>query len=241
MQKMLAGEWQADTHAIFFDENGHLMDGHTRLTAILKSGVSVEMEIKRNYPRAKWNDLCIGTQWRTGELATARGVKSANVAMGAVKIRECLKRGLRLGVLGATSQGKILGRIWTNDDYVNLYKEELDWCNNVDFAVMMYRSWRGISPAMCAGVIHHLIHDCKWPREFVFDFFRQIYTLDGLTSNTQTLRKRLDFDRGSGMKLPPNYICLLISKAFDGYANNTPKTKLQIKDLKATPKFPKFK
>ena len=36
-----------------------------------------------------------------------------------------------------------------------------------------------------------------------------------------------------------DYICMLVSKAYEGYALNIPKTKLQINDISATPTFPR--
>ena len=238
-QYMAAGEWNKDAQPIYFDEDGRLLDGHTRLNAVIASDTTVEMEVKCNFPRAEWNKLNIGSIWTAGDFATANGIISGNSSMAAVKIRETLRRGLRIGALGCAIKGKSGGRVWTNDDFLNLFKADDDWITDIQFAESLYRQWHGISVSMCAGVIHHLVHDCGWGRDFVCEFFRQVYTLERMTSNSRTLRKRIDFDRSGGSTLTPNYICLLIVRAFEGYAMSIPKNKLQIKDLSQVPTFVK--
>lgn len=239
VQYMKAGEWNRDAQPIYFDEDGHLMDGHTRLNAVIKSGATIEVEVKRNFPRADWNKLNTGSVWTSGDYGAANGIKDANNSMAAVKIREALKRGLKPGTISCASTGVINGHVWTNDDYLNLFLDDADWGDDVAFAMSCWRQWHGISASMCAGVIHHLVHDCKWPRDFVINFFQQVYTLERISSNARTLRKRIDLDRAGGAKLTPNYVCLLISKAFEGYALNIPKSKLQVASVHDLPKFPR--
>ena len=241
MQYMKEGAWNRDAQPIYFDEDGHLMDGHTRLNAVIRSGATIEVEVKRNFPRAEWAKLNCATGWTAGDFGAANGVKQANSAMAAVKIREALKRGYRIGVIGGCGKGKISVHVWTTEDILRLYREDADWMEDVDIAMSWWRQWHGVSVSMCAGCMHHLVHDCRWGRDFVREFFRQLYTLEGITVNTRTLRKRIDMDRQDGKVLTPNYVCLLISKAFDGYATNMPKGKLQVNDIRAVVKFPREK
>jgi len=240
-QYMKAGEWNRYAQPIYFDEDGRLMDGHTRLNAVVKCGATVEMNVVRNFPRVEWNKLNSGSIWTAGDFAAANGVKNANSSMSAVKIREALKRGLRIGSISSASKGKIQDHVWTNDDFLRLFNADKDWPEDMDFAALLYRQWYGISMSMCAGILHHLVHDCKWPRDFVCDFFRQVYTLEGITANTRTLRKRIDMDRTGGAKLTPNYVCTLICKAFEGFATNVPKSKLTVCNVSNVIKFPRRK
>lgn len=235
-QAMAAGEWNRDAQAVYFDENGCLMDGHTRLHAVVKSGVTVEMDVKRYFPRAEWDKLNSAHAWTPGDFASANGVKSARSAMGAVRVREALRQGLHVG---SENRRNGQGLIWTNEGYLEAYTKDDDWPADVEFARTLYRQWYGIPVTICAGVLHHLTRDCGWPRGFVCEFFRQVYTLEGLTVNTQTLRKRMDQERVAGTRLRPNYVCLLICKAFEGYAHNTPKSRIAVSDPWAVCKFPK--
>lgn len=237
-QYMNDGAWNRDAQPIYFDEAGHLLDGHTRLNAVIKSGATIEVEVKRNFPRADWGKLNCATGWTAGDFGAANGVKSANSAMAAVKIREALKRGYRIGVIGGNGKGKVSGHVWTPDDLLEIYRTDEDWPEDIDIATSWWRQWHGISISMCAGVLHHLVHDCRWGRDFVCEFFRQLYSLEGITVNTRILRKRIDMDRQDGKVLTPNYVCLLVSKAFEGYATNVPKVRLQVNDIRAVAKFP---
>lgn len=48
---MAAGRFQCTHQAIAFDESGALVDGHHRLSAIVKANVTVKMMVARNVPR----------------------------------------------------------------------------------------------------------------------------------------------------------------------------------------------
>lgn len=239
-QDMADGEWNDFAPSIYFDENNQLLDGHTRLNAVIKSGATIKIDVVRGFPRAEWNKLNTASGWSAGEFAAANGVKDPNTAMSAIKTREALKRGLTLESIWGQSKVVKDGRMWTNDDFLRLYKADPEWQDDVEYAMSLWRQWHGISASMCAGVMRHLIKDRGWPRDFVREFFHQCYTLEGITANARTLRKRIDIDRVSGNRLKTNYICLLISKAFDGYVANTPKNKLQVNDIHAPPKFPRM-
>lgn len=47
---MASGNWKCTHQAIAFDENGVLIDGHHRLSAVIKAGVNVNMLVARNVP-----------------------------------------------------------------------------------------------------------------------------------------------------------------------------------------------
>ena len=45
VRELIAGEWKATTQGIGFDTNGTLVDGQHRLTAIIKSGITVDQQL----------------------------------------------------------------------------------------------------------------------------------------------------------------------------------------------------
>lgn len=47
-EMMKAGEWKLNGEGIHFDSNGHLLNGQHRLSAIVKSGVTVQMLVVKN-------------------------------------------------------------------------------------------------------------------------------------------------------------------------------------------------
>lgn len=237
---MARGEWNRDAQPIYFDENGRLMDGHTRLNAVVKSGTTIEVNVKRGFPRAEWNKLNMGSIWTVGEFFAANGVKHPKDTARAIKIREELARGLRIGSISHMSNGRAQEQVLITDDTMQLYRDEQPhWDEDVDFAFSIHQEWKGIPTSLCAGVLHHLVYDLMWPRDFVCRFFEQVYTLEGISGNASTLRNRIDDDKKCLKARFANKLCLYICSAFEGYTSNVTKTKLQVRNEKAIPKFPK--
>ena len=241
VQDMKDGKWNGMAKPVYIDENGNLMEGHHRLVAVEKSGETVPMLVVKGFPRADWDKLNRDRKWSVSAYAAARSVPNAVSAMAAVKVRECLRRGLPLGSIACGSN--VGGHIWDNQDIVDLYDADTTWGEDVSFACSLGDSWYGLPSSIAAGAIHHLVHDLKYDRSFVTSFFSQLYTLEGITKSVRGLRQRLDKERNDriarNIKVNQNFLCLLVVSAFEGYVANVPKSKLVVNDPNAAPKFPR--
>lgn len=243
VQDMKDGKWNGMAKPVYLDENGKLMEGHHRLTAVVKSGETVPMLVVKGFPRADWDKLNRDRKWSVSAYAGARGISNAIVAMAGVKVRECLRRGLPLGSIACG--GIVGGHIWNNQDFIDLYEADATWDKDVAFASSLGELWYGLPVSITVGVLHHLVHDMKYDRDFVTSFFNQLYTLEGITKSVRGLRMRLDKERNERIarngKANQNVLCLLVASAFEGFVDNVPKAKLVITDPSAAPKFPRRK
>ena len=68
MREMEGGTWDPRTEQIRFDTNGHLVDGHQRLAAVIKSGCTVDMMVERNFPPEAVIYLDTGAKRTAGDM-----------------------------------------------------------------------------------------------------------------------------------------------------------------------------
>lgn len=88
-----AGNWKFNGDAIRFDDEGMLIDGQHRLSAILKSGLSVDTLIIRGIPQEARLTIDSGIRRTAGDQMSILGVKSANGVAAACRYAMILKNG----------------------------------------------------------------------------------------------------------------------------------------------------
>lgn len=83
---MAAGEWKLNPHGLQFDTNGLVIDGQTRLHAIIKSGVSVWMFAAFNVPKEMETVIDCGKPRRFVDHARYFGLTYRDQALALAKI-----------------------------------------------------------------------------------------------------------------------------------------------------------
>lgn len=71
-----AGEWRLSNDAIAFDQNGNLINGQHRLTAVVVTGVSLEFIVARNLPTENQDIMDSGLMRATSDALKLRGEAS---------------------------------------------------------------------------------------------------------------------------------------------------------------------
>lgn len=82
---MLAGEWKVTHQGIALDPDGVLVDGQHRLTAVVQSGVSVEMTVTRDVPREAFDVMDIGAARTPAAILNIAGYTDVNVLSAMVR------------------------------------------------------------------------------------------------------------------------------------------------------------
>ena len=81
---MMRGEWQFNGDPVRFDEDGCLIDGQHRLSAIVQSSIPMKMLVIRNLPQSTFKTIDVGAKRSPSDLAALAGVKnSTNATAGA--------------------------------------------------------------------------------------------------------------------------------------------------------------
>lgn len=83
---MSRGEWQFNGDPIRFSEQGILIDGQHRLSAIVQSNAPQKMLIIRDLPQSTFKTIDVGAIRSAGDLAALVGVKNSNLATSGARI-----------------------------------------------------------------------------------------------------------------------------------------------------------
>jgi hypothetical protein len=81
------GRWKLTHQGIALDENGHLLDGQHRLTAIVETGIAVPMMVAFNAPRETFADIDIQEPRSVGDVS---GVHNRAVSITNIILRVAL-------------------------------------------------------------------------------------------------------------------------------------------------------
>lgn len=94
-EDMTSGRWYANGEAIVFDENGNLVNGQHRLSAIVKSGVVVKVLIVTGVPKEEtilYDRGMLRQTWHTLQMAGVDKYVSTNTVVAMVKLIFQIKR-----------------------------------------------------------------------------------------------------------------------------------------------------
>jgi hypothetical protein len=83
---MKAGAWQITGEAIKFDRNGALSDGQHRLTAVVQSGVTVDMLVVRGLAPEAQAVMDSGSKRTASDALTFGGIKNASIVAAAARL-----------------------------------------------------------------------------------------------------------------------------------------------------------
>lgn len=100
VREILADRWKPGASVIRFDEDGCLIDGHHRLTAVMKSGKTVLVDVARGVSSADSVAIDVGVSRSMVDIMTMRGGRGARFfvpVVNGVRISQTA-RGERLSV-----------------------------------------------------------------------------------------------------------------------------------------------
>lgn len=83
---MTAGAWQITGEAIKFDTNGALSDGQHRLTAVVRSGATVNMLVVRGLAPEAQSVMDSGKKRTASDALTLAGTKNASIVAAAARL-----------------------------------------------------------------------------------------------------------------------------------------------------------
>lgn len=121
---MAAGRWRLTHQGIAFDTDGVLIDGQNRLSAVVKSGLSIKMLVATNVPRDSMFAIDRGAMRSTADTLTIlRGLEYATFKVAVARL------------ILATRQGiSHKSRVFTDeeiDDEIVLHHADYEWLISV--------------------------------------------------------------------------------------------------------------
>jgi hypothetical protein len=203
---MLRGEWQTNGDTIRVSNTGRLLDGQHRLSAIIKSGVSLEVVLVTGLSDSAFTTIDRGIARTTGDMMGMAGEKNYNILAAATALMH------RLDVVGDPHHGNCAYAPTSDQQLAILannpglrrsasWSSGSTWCKRYATA--------GIS-AFC----HYLFHRADYAA--AESFFAGLETGAGLEPGSPILllRSRLADAKFGKERIDKRYMTGLIFKAF---------------------------
>lgn len=215
--QMQKGLWQLNGEPIILSDTNLLLDGQTRLHAIIKSGTTQQMLIVTGVPSNAFRTIDTGYTRTAGNILGISGIKNSN-ELASVIAREF--------VLSANSS------IWQNHNGIDLRRAKVSKQEILDeyektpelydeiirATCRFYDSMRIMYKSEAGAYMAYLIREKNHNKERVFSFFKQLFTEDGVENKTiHLLRKKLLQSITGQYKMSSQLKKALITKTWNCY------------------------
>lgn len=220
VDRLNLGRYQTTHQGLAFDENGMLIDGQTRLAALVRSDVpGMWIQVTTGVPRAAFAVMDAGRNRQAAQLIPA---PHATTKGGAARLLLSYPKLLQ-------PNGKRLETADILDSY-DTYKDAID-----DAAVMAYTVYRGcgIQPAVHTALIAAVIAAAGGPASMLPGWIEGLATGAGLDEDDPrlALRNRWSVDKkrlNSGGREARTEAAFFLTRAWNAYVDGVPMTKLQL-------------
>jgi hypothetical protein len=227
--EMRAGFWRTNGDAIRISKSNVLLDGQHRLSAIVKSGVPLEMVVVTDLDDDVFHTIDTGDMRDACDVMSISGYKSVALRAGALRIIDAYDR----------PESDVKKRYINNREILLLAASHLD----LDKSLAYGRQPERLLPPSTAVAAHYIFSRIDSIK--ADEFMRQVMNGDRLTDRcpSYALRRRLILNSQSKAKLPSLYILALTIKGWNAFRRGKEVGVLHFRDGNAmsngTEKFPR--
>lgn len=210
--------WALNGIPIIFDNNGHLIDGHHRLQAIIQAGVPVEMCVCRGVDSSCFPTIDIGLNRKFGQLLAMHGCKGYNNVASTVSVNMAL---IKYGRPSLNRGGQSLKT--TNPElYQEYLTDEEGYKDATIFGQSMYGKARMIRCSWISGLVYYLTHTGGYDTEYVRKFFDAACSIE--TSNISSADCLSNYIIKNDRKnkktiMNPDFLFAIIIKSWNAYVS----------------------
>ena len=218
-QDLKDGKWIIGTSTICFDINGNLIDGQHRLSAIIKAGIPVRMEVKRNLSEDAFKAMDIGKVRQAKDMFNIAGVSNYQNLSGLIRTTLQFEQ---------ESFSRVAKRM-SNPELWEVYSMMADKYDEAGrIGSMYYSQFRDIGVSFWGAMYLHLTLTKKHSPEKVLRFFDELS--DKVSTENDTLRlfrKKIRNMREltGSISRSPVFLTLLI-RTWNAWVTNNCKAKL---------------
>lgn len=217
---MKKGGWMMNGVAIIFDVEGHLIDGHHRMHAVILAGIPVKMEVCRGVPSEAFTTYDCGRRRNLGQLLAMQKVKNYNLVASIVSVNYTLVRTGKIWSNNNTDNGK---KTRTNEENYELFQRDPQgFINAGEDAMSVINKVRGmLSGSWIGGLIYYLTHTGGYEKEYVIHFFENVCSYDdGDIQPANVLRKRILDNKIRNVSLLTSQLFAFIVISWNAYVQN---------------------
>ena len=222
---MKKGGWLLNGMCIIFNTDGHLIDGHHRLLAVIEAGIPVRFDVCRGISSDAFTTYDCGLHRTIGQLLAMQGTKNYNLVGSIVTANAMLIKRGRLYQKTSRGSHKGSGK-QTNAEKYELYRKDPEGFDAAGVVIrrllcrcrIMVGSWAG-------GIYYYLTHTGGYSEAEVLPFFDALFSVDSSDIEVaDMLRKAITKASLSGRSLQPEILWALTAKAWNYYIDGvTPK------------------
>lgn len=223
---MRRGRWVLNGVPIIFDNEGHLVDGHHRLQAVVQANIPVRFDVRRGVSPDAFTTYDNGRHRTLGQLLSMQGVKNYNLVGAIVVANDRLIRSGRL-YENNNSPTKNSEDLWTmrktNDDKYNAYREDGKGFEMVaEYIKKLEQNGRIIYNSWAGGLYYFLTHTGGYSEEIVKPFFDALYSPDDACTiqSVFLLRKAIVKEAIEGRKIKAEMLWIYLVKTWNSYITN---------------------
>lgn len=230
---MRKGGWMLNGIPIIFDVNGHLMDGHHRLLAIIEANIPVRMDVCRGVSSDVFTTFDTGRHRNVGQILAMQGVKNYVVVGSIISANETLIRSGRL--IGNNTWDGNSRR--TLSDLYELYTRDREGYERVGSYMTGLKSKCRVLPMSWeGGFFYYLTHTGGYQESEVRPFFDCLHDLDSTSVKPAALlRKAIAKEAMEGRKMMPETQWAFLVKAWNAYITNADIKILRYQNAEALP------
>ena len=233
-QSIARGEWVMDGNSIKMDDAGHLIDGQHRLRAVVKSGITVPMEVKSGFnPNAIYVIDAFTKSRSLADVATLNKIPNGHMLSTVIK---------NYYTEAAHAYSWTLQRL-SPANFIRIYNEDpfgwQDVAKRVNEIKGQYKDRLQLIPAnMMGGMYAFLVKDKGYSGETVADFFKQLCSTNPAKNVTiEKLRSLLIKDSVRNKRYTTAVKRSMVVKAWNAYITGTHIKSIQVKADEARVEF----
>ena len=206
-REMTSGNWIPNGDTICFS-GSRLIDGQHRLSAIIASGLTMEMLVVEGLDESAFLTKDVGRRRSSADALAIHGEKN------------CTMLGAGLGALLIINKSLAACSRFTGTEITNALDENPEMRNHANW--LAGSSLRNLLPSGFAIAIRYLCHKSH-PREAV-EFFDSLESGVNLSAKSPILilRQRLIANKSNAAKLRPEHVAVFLIKAWNAYISGVP-------------------
>jgi len=221
-KEMEGGKFKNNGATIVISDNGVLLDGQHRLTAISELDFSFEMIVVRGLDSEIFTTIDTGRNRNAGDVLSSKKYKYSNhLASACKRILSGFNANRKTGDIGALK--------YSNDEILSFYtNNKINLDENVEFCSHLYNTETKVITVSVATAMLYLlsIENENKARSFIRELFTGSKEFDSISA--QTLRKKILNSKIDGITLDDSHLRAMFIIAFRAYKDGRDLSKLLI-------------
>ena len=242
-EQMKSGQWLSSPQTISFTEEGELIDGQHRLTALIRANVNIYFNVAINVPFENFKVLDNGRKRTLGDVMHMEKIPSAKKVASIITSYYALKKGWvsRAGFSSSTNSSPMaksdLGL--TNQTAIDIYNKNPElWHEITKVSEQCYSRLRIFTGSQIGAIAAFLILEKIHQKHIVFSFLKQLFFNENVENKSiYYLREKLINSTVGNVKLVSAVKLIYLIKCWNAFVKGKEIKNYQFNQNDTRPEF----